>query len=71
MGEEVIIIAIEVLQGGLFQIDTEHSDSGKRDRIFIDGNDLFRMIGGAMQHNQRKWLRENGVGVSCVGGGKR
>ena len=59
MGDEVIIKKIEVIQGGLFQIDTQNLKDNKCQRIFIDPYKLFTMIGQAMQNNHIDYLNKN------------
>ena len=62
MNNRVIIEQIEVIQGGIFQIDIYRipkiSEEEKRERIFIEPADLFGMIGKAIQKNVGKWNAE-------------
>lgn len=58
--DEVSIVAIEVIQDGLFQIDFRVNDNGYR--CFVEPGKLFEMIGHSMQANHdeynAKWLDE-------------
>jgi hypothetical protein len=56
MGDRIVIIGIEVIQDGLFQIDFKNINTGKCDRSFINPEDLFGMIGEAMQLNHNAYL---------------
>lgn len=66
MGDEILIVNIAVIQGGLLQIDFENVTQNKTDRCFAQPGDFFKMIGDAMQKNHVKdveaWQRSIEVG---------
>ena len=49
MGDEIIIVAIEILYGGLIQIDFKNTETGQTFRAFCDPKIFFWMIGESMQ----------------------
>ena len=55
MGDEIVIRAIEVIQGGLLQIDFLNTVTEEGFRCFADPNEFFGMLGAAMQKNVEEW----------------
>jgi hypothetical protein len=51
MGDEIIIVAIEIIYGGLIQIDLKNETKNEHYRAFIEPKDFFSMFGNAMQKN--------------------
>ena len=51
MGDEIIIVAIEIIQGGLIQIDLKNETKSEHYRVFVEPKDFFSMFGNAMQKN--------------------
>ena len=51
MGDEIIIVAIEIIQGGLIQIDLKNETKNEHYRAFVEPKDFFSMLGNAMQKN--------------------
>jgi len=58
MGDNIIITDIKVIQEGLFQIDIHNKTNNRRDRLFIEPDELFNMIGNAMKENHDKYIKE-------------
>ena len=58
MGDEILIIAIEVIQGGLIQFDFKNTETGEQWRCFADPGEHFRMLGDAMQKNVEQWNQD-------------
>lgn len=58
MGDEILIIAIEVIRGGLLQIDFKNTDTGEQWRCFAEPGEHFRMLGDAMQKNVDQWAQD-------------
>ena len=52
MGDEIIIVAIEIIYGGLIQIDLKNETKNEHYRAFIEPKDFFSMFGNAMQKNR-------------------
>ena len=59
MGDDIEIKMIEIIQGGLVQIDFYNNSQKKWDRAFCDPDKFFRMIGNSMQKSMKKWELEN------------
>ena len=55
MGEEILIEAIEIIQGGLLQIDFRNTETNKCDRCFIEPVKFFGMLGKALQKGLAAW----------------
>jgi len=60
MGDEIVIMKIEVIQGGILQIDFLNTATNKSERCFIDPYNFFNMLGNAMQDNVHYWIKMNG-----------
>ena len=58
MGPEIVIERIEIIQGGLLQIDFLNKETKGIFRCFADPDVFFGMIGKAMQGNVEKWNEE-------------
>lgn len=70
MGDKIIIESIEVIQDGLFQIDLKNETTGKYDRCFVEPEDLFGMIGKAIQKNHDKYIGNIWAEIDKAIGGK-
>jgi len=55
MGDEIEVKNIEIIQGGLVQIDFYNATQDKIDRAFCDPDVFFAMIGKSMQAGAKKW----------------
>ena len=55
MGEEILIEAIEIIQGGLLQIDFRNTETNECDRCFIEPEKFFAMLGKALQKSLVAW----------------
>jgi len=55
MGDEIKIESIEIIQGGLVQIDFYNLTQDKTDRAFCDPGVFFKMIGNSMQQSMKRW----------------
>jgi len=53
MGPEIIIYAIEVIQGGVLQIDFRNEETNECYRCFCEPKAFFGILGEAMQKNIR------------------
>jgi len=56
MGDEIEIKNIEIIQGGLVQLDLYNVSQNRYDRAFCDPDVFFKMIGDSMQENFKKWV---------------
>ena len=52
MGDEIIIVSIDVIYSGLIQIDLKNETKNERYRVFVEPNDFFSMFGDGMQKNR-------------------
>ena len=58
MGDKIIITNIEVIQGGLLQIDIFNENTNIGDRIFVEPSYLFSKIGMALRKNHEQYKNE-------------
>ena len=58
MGDDIEIRAIEVIQGGLLQIDFFNTTTDKGYRCFAEPGAFFAMLGAAMQKEHDDWFAE-------------
>lgn len=58
MGDEIIIENIEIIQGGVIQIDFYNKDKNKHDRAFCDPEEFWGFIGKSMQKNMNDWAKK-------------
>lgn len=58
MGDEVNLVAIEVIQGGLLQLDfLPETKDAKGFRVFVEPVQFFAKLGEAWQDNREAWLK--------------
>lgn len=62
MGDEIIIMAIDIIYGGLIQIDLKNETKNEHYRVFVDPKDFFSMLGNAMQKNSDDFQKVSEVG---------
>ena len=58
MGDRIEMTAIEVIQGGLLQIDFYNVDKKWHERCFCQPDKFFGMLGKAMQANHSAWEKQ-------------
>ena len=58
MGDEIKVLDVQVIQGGVLQIDFVRTEDGKTFRSFCDGNIFFEKLGRSMAMNHVKWQGE-------------
>lgn len=51
MGDDIEIVNVEIIYGGLIQIDFVNNTENKGMHAFCNPADFFRMIGESMQKN--------------------
>tara|TARA_R100001530_G_scaffold1886_1_gene3235 strand:- start:13905 stop:14147 length:243 start_codon:yes stop_codon:yes gene_type:complete len=56
MGNDIEIKEIEVIQGGLIQIDFENKSTKECYRVFCEPSKFFRMLGSAMQFHYMAFM---------------
>jgi hypothetical protein len=55
MGDDIRLEAIEVIQGGLLQIDFRNATTGQCYRLFAEPLDFFTKLGTTMSRNMIEW----------------
>lgn len=58
MGDEIVIKTVEVIQGGLLQIDLRNETNGEWYRVFAEPRTFFAMIGEAMGKNCDDYMKQ-------------
>lgn len=56
MGDHIIFKSIEVIQGGLLQIDLWNETENKHIRFFAEADEFFSKFGKAMQKNHKEFI---------------
>ena len=58
MGDDITIEDIQIIEGGLIQIDFRNEKIGESWRAFCSADKFFGMIGKSMNDSHEKTLRE-------------
>ena len=58
MGDKIRVIDIQVIQGGLFQIDLMNDTTQEAIRFFAEPYDLFQRVGNALQLSHNSYLKD-------------
>ncbi len=56
MGDLFDLVDIQVIQGGLIQLDLKNYKTNQSIRTFLDPKELFSKIGESMSRNMDEWL---------------
>lgn len=57
MGDVFDLIDVQVIQGGLIQLDIKNLKTMQGARMFVNPSVLFSKIGKSMESNMDEWLR--------------
>jgi hypothetical protein len=57
VGDEIMFESIEIIQGGLIQIDIKNVTKNTTERCFMQPSELFKLFGDAMQRSHDKWIQ--------------
>lgn len=69
MGNEITLIGVEVIQGGLLQLDFRNEETKKVDRCFVTAQRFFQMMGDSMQNAHIEYLKAEGwINEEEIGG---
>lgn len=60
MGDKITLKGVEVIQGGILQLDFKNEESGKMDRCFVSAQDFFKMLGNSMNNNHIEHMEAEG-----------
>ena len=60
MGDEIILISAQVIQGGLFQLDFRNEETKSLNRCFVTAQRFFQMIGASLQNAHIEHLEAEG-----------
>jgi len=59
MDDEIDVVGVEIVQGGLVQIDFHNVTQNKKSRAFCDPDIFFKMMGDSMQRSANKEWMDN------------
>ena len=58
MGENILFQRVEIIQGGLLQIDFRLEEQEITERMFINAKDFFSQLGESMSKSADKWAAD-------------
>lgn len=57
MGDDIIVKDVQLIQGGLLQIDFMNMKTGENYRAFSEGKEFFSLLGSSMASNSERWMK--------------
>lgn len=60
MGDKITLKGVEVIQGGILQLDFKNEETGKIDRCFVTAQTFFQMMGASMQNAHIEYMEAEG-----------